>query len=267
MRASSFWIIAILSGSIGAAWATPPAAFVDAIKTTCQCAGCTLDGINLSQFSPSLKDVDPATVVSSQCRFDGASMRAADLSSSDFSITIRGYLTSLTATSFKGADLKGASLRQTQLMGADMSGADLTGADLTGASIFLANFQNATLNGIHASGLQSSCDAMHGWGLGLASADLTHANLSDAELCGGFRDARFQHANLEGAKLSTSDDAAGYWGGSAQGAELWAKTDFTGANLANASFKDAQSGQPADLSQAILCNTTMPDGSLSTRDC
>lgn len=69
-------------------------------------------------------------------------------------------------------------------------------------------------------------------GVNLSGANLGKANFTNADLTG---------ANFSGANISTAN---------------FTNADLTGANVAGTNF-----------SQAKLCGTTMPDGSISNRDC
>jgi uncharacterized protein YjbI with pentapeptide repeats len=96
----------------------------------------------------------------------------------------------------------------------------------------------------------------------LEGADLVRANLKGANLEGvnlkkailikvDLRSANLAGSDLEGANLWT----AYLWKGNLEGVNL------KGANLLNADIRFVR------MKNTILCNTTMPDGSIIDRDC
>ncbi|MGP1385583.1 MAG: pentapeptide repeat-containing protein [Thainema sp.] len=159
---------------------------------------------------------------------------------------------------FREAWLNRANLRNANLRGTDFSGAtyleeaDLRGADLSGALFQAtiaeqANFTEAVLRGVN-----------------FQYANLSGANLSNADLQG----AVMENTNLSGANLS---------GTNLEGVTL-AHADLTGANLSGWQHPPITLAK-ANLTQAILpaestaldnvrlCNTILPSGEVSQRDC
>jgi hypothetical protein len=110
----------------------------------------------------------------------------------------------------------------------NLQGADFSGLNLNYSTLGNSNLSFANLS--HSNFFKA----------GLVNANLTSANLSSS----GFGLAYFTVSNLTNANLT---------GATLTGA------DFTGANLTGAIG--------ADTSGAFLCNTTMPDGSISNRGC
>ena len=107
---------------------------------------------------------------------------------------------------------------------------DLSGADLTGADLTGANLVDADLTGANLSGaylFRANLTGVSLIGANLTNADLTKANLTGANLNGAF----LAEAMLSGANL--------------KGAIL----DYT------------------IMDGSILCNTTMPDGSVIYSGC
>lgn len=99
-------------------------------------------------------------------------------------------------------------------------------------------------------------------GCDLEGANLVRANLKGANLEGAnlkkailikvdLRSANLAGSDLEGANLWT----AYLWKGNLEGVNL------KGANLLNADIRSVR------MKNTILCNTTMPDGSIIDRDC
>jgi uncharacterized protein YjbI with pentapeptide repeats len=138
------------------------------------------------------------------------------------------------------ANLSAANLRHTDLSAANLSAAnlrhaDLVLADLNNAVLSVASLRNANLNNTNLSNaLLSDADLSNAL---LSDADLSNADLSDADL---------SNALLSDADLSNAD---------------LSNTNLSNANLSNANLSNAQ------LDRAFLCGTTLPNGSVSDRNC
>lgn len=133
--------------------------------------------------------------------------------------------------------------------------AELYGVQLPGADLYYSHFKNAELSGSNLTGTHLKYAKMSGaklFGAKLSDAQLSDADLSKAKLAG---------ANLSGAVLIGVDFSEANLG----------QVDLTGANLNEALFVGATLKDAivdSDWSEnAVLCRTTMPDGSLSDRDC
>jgi uncharacterized protein YjbI with pentapeptide repeats len=174
----------------------------------------------------------------------GANLGVADLSNADLSNAI----------------LAGANLEDVTLYDANLTDADLTGANLqrvhgNRANLYGAHLRNADLR--DSTFLQSNMQTANLEQANFQGADLSQAIIASARA----RKARFVSANLSRAILNWSDftDAdmtnAILRGGSMK------NTDFTGATLLGA---DAI---PAALEEAVLCRTTLPDGSITYKNC
>jgi hypothetical protein len=121
------------------------------------------------------------------------------------------------------------------LVGADLPDADLAHADLRGAGVNYADLAGADLS----------------WAQ-LGTTDLGHADLTNANLVHSFPiEAFFWGTKLTGADLTNADLSGAHLGGA-----ILTGADLTGADLSG-----------ADLDGAILCDTTMPDGSVRSDDC
>jgi uncharacterized protein YjbI with pentapeptide repeats len=148
-------------------------------------------------------------------------------------------------------DLVGLVARDAYLRGADLEGVDLGDADLNSADLRRANLKGAHLS-------DADLDDVN-----LAFADLTDAFLYGADLSG----ADLGHANLSNSILVSSDLTRT----KLIGADL-TRADLRYADLSEAltevdpNLTDTDVGR-VDFDQAILCGTTMPDGSLCNRDC
>jgi uncharacterized protein YjbI with pentapeptide repeats len=166
----------------------------------------------------------------------------------------------LSGANLNGANLSGANLNGANLNGAILNGANLSGADLNRAILIGAILNKADIRGAKLKDAKLSKADLNGIdlrGADLSEADLVSTNLRDADLSGAnLFCADLSSANLSGAKLSSTDlgDA------DLNGANLFC-VDLSSANLSGANVYLRQ------LDQAILCNTTLPDGTVSNRDC
>ncbi len=176
-----------------------------------------------------------------------------DKSNSDFVLMPNVNLTHLRASqsNFRGAFLEGANLKNSNLSESFFECAVLTQATLEGCHFNGARLDKATLVKVKAKGVvfnQARLVDAEIW-----NADLRNANLGFAEMQGAsFKNADLTNATLEVSKLREAD----FEGAILKGAR------FNKANLLGA--KNLTKGQ---LSQALLCKTTLPDGTISNRDC
>lgn len=123
---------------------------------------------------------------------------------------------------------------------------DLSGANLSGANLALANLSKA-----------------HFKGTNLSNAKLIGANLTDAY----FVRANLSHANLSGADLSKTNLRSA----TLKYANLY-ETNLSAAfvplaDLSNVQLNDAKGITKAEAETAYLCQTILPDGTKSDRDC
>ena len=157
----------------------------------------------------------------------------------------------LEASECSGCDLRGANLRKAFLRGANLSKADLTGADLTGADLAGVDLNNVRMVQANLKGAETT----------LSGADLTNADLSGSN----FKKANLTSVNFEDANLSGADLSNALLVGA-----NFSRANLTGANLVDTWWEatGGLSGRPsANLTDAQLCRTTMPDGSINNRDC
>ena len=147
-------------------------------------------------------------------------------------------------TSCPGAHLEGITLDGGELYGAVLPGAFLAGARLQRADLTRANLRGVDLQGAVL------IDAI------LRYVDLTDATLGGAYLGSAYLiDATLVRANFTGADLSRADLDG---------------SNISGANFYHAYLVDADLSNTtgtADLTQAVLCRTRMPDGEIDNRDC
>lgn len=96
-----------------------------------------------------------------------------------------------------------------------------------------------------------------------SSVNLTGANLTGVNLTG----ANLQQTNLSSANLKGADlSSANLTGANLSRANL-KEAELTGVNLTKANLKDAMGISPETLKKAILCQTTMPDGTKNSDNC
>ena len=104
----------------------------------------------------------------------------------------------------------------------------------------------------------------------LERANLSFASLDGARLVGArLEGANLWRANLEGAILTFANlERAALWNANLAGADL-RKANLKGASLGGANLEGVQGFTEGQLSEALLCRTTLPEGiSLDPdRDC
>ena len=155
-----------------------------------------------------------------------------------------------------GADLSGMYLYEAKVAGANFSSANLEGANIQGADLTGANFDNARLVKTKLSGSFFTNASLRqsdlSGGSRLDHADFTSADLSGANL----NQAKLKRTNLTGAILRQVNLG---------GADLY-KVKFDQADLTKATFLDAVF-EGIILDNAKVCDTVLPDGSVSNKDC
>ncbi|MEW6497184.1 MAG: pentapeptide repeat-containing protein [Cyanobacteriota bacterium] len=192
--------------------------------------------------------------------------------------------------SCRDCNLKGVNLTGANLMGANLEGANLQGANLQGANLENANLKKANLKGgsqptiLAAANLKNAdlSDAKLR-GAVLFKANLEGANLSHADLsivlsrllnsmsihCTDLRAANLSGANLSHTNLRIKVPVGDRWmvhGGTPLKTEKICNPALLGANFSRANLKDAVL-EGIELKQIVLCQTTMPDGSISNSNC
>ena len=187
--------------------------------------------------------------------------------------------------SFQDCHLKGANLQ-----GANVQGANLQGDDLQGANLENANLKKANLSGVSKPTILASANLKNAdlsetelSGAVLYKAHLEGANLSHADLsvvlvtllntmsihCTDLRGANLSEANLSHANLRIKVPIGDRWiahGGAPLKTENICNPAILGANFSRANLKDAEL-EGVKLNQIVLCQTTMPDGSVSNSNC
>ncbi|MGG6293919.1 pentapeptide repeat-containing protein [Leptolyngbya sp. AN02str] len=157
---------------------------------------------------------------------------------------------------FRAMDLADENLAEANLSGMVFRESQLSRANLRNANLSRADFSGATY---------------------LDEADLQQANLTRALIRytiaekANFSQANLQQADLEGANLQ----GANLSNANLEGAHLY-RTLLNGANLSGADLKHAVLSQAnltganldgVNLDEVHLCNTILPSGELSQRDC
>ncbi len=169
-----------------------------------------------------------------------------------------------------GSNLSSANLANADLEQVNLQNANLFRANLQSAHLFHANLHQAVLH--HANLHQASLS----W-VNLRDADLSKANLSEAHIEeADLRNADLHLSNLRGARLATDfGRKMDLRGANFTNADL-AEANLAGANLRGANLSGANLSRATlnnaklintDISNAILCDTKMPDGTTEQRDC
>jgi Pentapeptide repeats (8 copies) len=131
-------------------------------------------------------------------------------------------------------NLRGANLMGVHLNSANLMGANLVYANLMSANLFCANLMGANLNSVKLVGAN------------LVGANLNSANLNSANLMG----ANLVGANLVGANLNSAN---------LMSANLMS-ANLNGANLSGADLSGAKDWTEAQLAEAKLNGTILPEG-------
>lgn len=147
----------------------------------------------------------------------------------------------LSKSNFSRVILEAVELQKTNLEFTNLQGTFLRNANLQEASLGFANLQGANL-----------------WGGDLQEADLTKTNLQRAKL---------EFTNLQKALLwNTNLQEAKLLGANLQGADL-SEANLQGADFSEANLQGADLTDRHQLDNVLLCQTTLPDGTKSDRDC
>ncbi|HEY9829489.1 MAG TPA: pentapeptide repeat-containing protein [Stenomitos sp.] len=192
--------------------------------------------------------------------------------------------------SCQNCNLKKVNLAGAALMGANLEGANLEGANLQGANLENANLKKANLQGVSQPTILASANLKNADlseaklnGAVLFKADLEGANLSRADLsvvlvtllntlsihCTDLREANLSGANLSHANLRIKVPVGDRWiahGGAPLKTDKICNPALLGTNFSRANLKDAVL-EGIELNQIVLCETTMPDGSVSNAQC
>lgn len=189
----------------------------------------TYQTLTVSLKDADLRDVSLPNATLQYAALDGADLLRANLQATD-----------LRNTTFYGADLRWANLRAADMEATVLDGALLYKASLNGARLVAASLRCTYL---HSATLRAA---------DLRGADLQNASLISADLrIVDLRHASLINTNLQAANLDDAD---------LRDANLRG-TNLRSATLVGAKVYDHQ------LKEAFLCETTMPDGIVTNRDC
>lgn len=222
----------------------------------------------IQQRNPHRDPIDRALNLQStalrQANLKGATLNGSDFRKSDLSRANLSFANLhqadlrravLFKASLEGANLEAASLTAANLYGSILRGATLQGANLYGAILQGADLRGAMLNKVNLSKADLSRAILSETRMSKANfrgANLSRANLYGANLQGAvFSGATLNQADLRSANLHEAD---------LRGAALH-QVDLRGATLNFAILEDSA------LQTAVLCETIMPNGRLSNRDC
>ncbi len=165
-----------------------------------------------------------------------------------------------------GSKLIRARICNSDVRGAFMDGVDLSDSDLSGSALEHIIFRKATLNKTRFLGSRLAC-------ANFIEVTAREANFNQAKS----RRASFSRANLKKANFGSADLREA----SLNETNL-REVNFSNANLSQANFKDAklngaklykanltdaQDLTHGQLEKALLCQTILPDGTVSNRDC
>jgi uncharacterized protein YjbI with pentapeptide repeats len=187
----------------------------------------------------------------------------------------------LAACDLVGATLTGAAV-STSVPGARLQYADLSGADLQRSDLSVAQLDFGRVNGADASGATiRELNLRRGLGIGFVArgratliddSDIYDSTLDDADFSGArFRDtslglSRFDgHASFRGTMHEATVMAAGSYRGADLSEAQFDGALFTFADLTKATLDGSVVNALLDF--AIVCDTTLPDGTVSRRDC
>lgn len=158
---------------------------------------------------------------------------------------------SLQNINLQQANLQSANLKQCNLDQANLKAADLQNIDLQEATLYKINLQDANLYNANLQGV-NLCSA-NLQRTSLQATNLREANLYGVNLQGAFLyQANLQETSLQAANLQEA---------------FLSEVNLQGANLYKANLQGATGLTTEQLSQAKLCMTVLPDGSISHRDC
>ncbi len=159
-------------------------------------------------------------------------------------------------TNLGAANLSGSTLTHANLKNTNLSDADLTNADLRSVNLQISELADATLKGANLEKID------------LSGSDLRRVNLEGANLT----KASLWESNIENAKLVGSDlTGANLFTANLKGSSLIG-TNFKNAslkftNLEDTDLRETKNLVKEQLAGAFFCNTRLPDGEKSDRDC
>ncbi|WP_204105774.1 MULTISPECIES: pentapeptide repeat-containing protein [Spirulina sp. CCY15215] len=177
-----------------------------------------------------------------------------DKSNLDFFCAPKGR--DLTGIRANSANLRGSRLNGAILKNADLSSSFIEGGILTEAILEECRFVDSRLDDAMLVGARAKKASFNK--ARLVKAKLWDADLSDVD----FRFAKMQGADLKKTNLTQAAiDCADLQEADLEGAIL------KGTKLYKTNLRNAKNLTKGQLSQALLCQTILPDGTTSNRDC
>ncbi len=250
----------------------------DLFRKFALCSGCDLRNENFSQIVPSFT----ADSGLQACTVDGSvqnsQLDGANLAHADFTLCASKHDSALNSMTWDGSSLKNVNFTGAILGFSSMQNVDLTGANLKKADLSQVDMENSDLTNARLDEASSIPGNMSGGCSTFKKVNFIKASFIRADLCGDFRGADFsgadlKHAKLHGYVVRAKDDPDSDMVGLDMVDPLphdfrfGGKINLTDANLAGATIFTEKALEPGGYAFAILCNTTMPDGKLSNRDC
>ncbi|MDJ0554138.1 MAG: pentapeptide repeat-containing protein [Microcoleaceae cyanobacterium MO_207.B10] len=160
-------------------------------------------------------------------------------------------------SNLSNANLQDADLRAINFSKANLNGTNLQGAILREAFLSNANLSNANLKYADLSSPATYLEAANLTKANLQGANLFRTNLSNANLNSTIlRQANLTGANLKNANLSNADFSSLTNSYPTQIPTYLDEADLTNANINNAKLEGAR-----------MCQTIMPDGTISQQGC
>ena len=176
---------------------------------------------------------------------------------SDFSGTKLRYKAQLNDADLRDIRLDGASLERIQLIGSNLAGASLKNVIMLGSRLERGIFCKANLSSANLSNSN------------MESANLQGAILQEAIMSQTWcKDACFSYSDLRGARMGQCY-VKGCDFSYADLRDAFLEEDTFEADLSYANFRGAQTRQniEAIFGVGLLCNTTLPDGTVRNDDC
>lgn len=245
----------VLTLTFTLSWAKKASSFdtkdLERLQQTNSCQNCNLKGVNL------------AGAALMGANLEGANLQGANLEGAN-----------LENANLKKANLQGVS-KPTILTSANLKNADLSEAKLSGAVLFKANLEGANLSGADLSVvLVTLLDTMSIYCTDLRQANFSGANLSHANLrikvpVGDIWIRYFHKLDFNGDRIRVSNPFSQMFivhGGTPLKTENICNPALVDSNFSRANLKDAVL-EGIELNQIVLCETTMPDGSVSNVKC
>ncbi|MCG8367128.1 MAG: pentapeptide repeat-containing protein [Pseudanabaenales cyanobacterium] len=191
-------------------------------------------------------------------RLDGINLSVDSIPEADEEDSEEGSRNSSSRVHLRSIALPGAHLKEANLQGANLGSAKLQGAHLWKANLQGADLWSANLRGAHLK--EANLQGADLWSANLQGADLGLANLQGADLGkANLQRTDLRFANLQGSDLGKANlQEADLKEANLEGADL-GKANLEGAVLGGANLEGAKGLTEEQLTQAKLCETTLPE--------